>query len=237
MQILLTFTLLLLVVCEVGAQSRLLDKVQVFDAPNGKSVMIDKAAGVSSNQELIFPSAAGVSGQVLSISSISGSTVTLGWSTESVSTASLSERLTGDQQTAQASTPTGLVVAVGANKKYRIAGVVRGNRVNTGASPDDGIKFTITGPSNTSKVSISVRCYDCAAGTTGVPTQVDAATTTVSTANINPANFNTFAYGIEGLVLTGSSSGNISVILDDNGAGANDVLIAENSYIVVTEIN
>lgn len=237
MRLLLTFTLLALVVCEVGAQTRLIDKVQVFDAPNGKSVMIDKAASVSSNQELVFPSAAGVAGQVLSISSVSGSTVTLGWNTESITTASLSDRIAADQQTTQANTPVGLVVAVGANKKYRIAGVIRGNRVNSGASPDDGVKFTLTGPSNTSKVSISVRCYDCADGTTGVPTQADAATTTVTTAAINPANYNTFAYGIEGLILTGSSSGNVSVILDDNGTGTNDVLIAENSYIVVTEIN
>jgi hypothetical protein len=240
-KLLFVIALLSLMAAGLQAQTRLVDKVQVFDAPNGKSVMIDKATGLSSNQKLEFPVAAGSAGQVLSVSSVSGSTLTLGWNTEAVTTASLSDRLTTDQQVAVASTPTGLVVSVGANKKYRVAGVIRGNRINSG-TPSDGIKFTISGPTNTTKVSISVRCYNCSANTSGVPTQADAGATTVTTGAIDPAgsgssDYTTFAYGIEGLVLTGSTAGNVSVILDDNGSGDNDVFIAENSYLVVTEIN
>lgn len=230
--------IVLMCFCLVGvhAQTQLVDNVLIIDAPSGKSVRIDKASGLSSNQELIFPSAAGSVGQVLSISSVASNTITLGWNTEAVTTASLSDRLAADQQTAQSSTPTGLVVAVGANKKYRVAGVVRGNRVNSGA-PNDGIKFTMTGPTNTTKVSISVRCYDCTGTPTGVPTQVDASAATVSTSAIDPDGYTTFAYGIEGLIITGATAGNVSIVLDDNGSGDNDVLIAENSYIAVTEIN
>lgn len=241
LRVILCTAALLLCSNVLGAQTRLVDKVQVFDAPNGKSVMIDKATGLSSNQKLEFPTAAGTAGQVLSVSSVSGNTLTLGWNTEAVTTASLSDRLTADQTVAKASTPTGLVIAVGASKKYRVAGVIRGNRINSG-TPSDGIKFTITGPTNTTKVSISVRCYDCSANTSGVPTQADAGATTVTTGAIDPAgsgssDYTTFAYGIEGLILTGATAGNVSVILDDNGSGDNDVFIAENSYLVVTEIN
>jgi hypothetical protein len=95
----------------------------------------------------------------------------------------------------------------------------------------------MTGPTNTTKVSISVRCYDCTGTPTGVPTQVDASAATVSTSAIDPDGYTTFAYGIEGLIITGATAGNVSIILDDNGSGDNDVLIAENSYIAVTEIN
>lgn len=225
------------------AQTRLLDKIIVFDAPSGKSLLLDKPSSLSSNQELKMPDVAGTAGQALTISSVSGNTVTLGWSTEAVSTATLSKRLSSDETTAQNATPTGLVLAVGANKKYRVAGVVRGNRVNsTTASSADKIVFTITGPSGTSYVSISVRCYNCAASTTGVPTYNSASSTTVSTSAIDPAgsgtlNYTTFAYGVEGLILTGSSSGSVSILIDDDGTGDSSVFIAADSYLVLTEIN
>jgi hypothetical protein len=221
------------------SQTRLLDNIQVYDATTNKSVKLSKPSGITDNQELVFPSSAGTVGQVLTITAKSGNTLTLGWSTESVSTVTASDRVTGGDQ--DASAPAGLSVSVAANAKYSYSGVIVVNRNNTGATPySDNLILSVTGPTNTARVTIAVRCFDCPGSTTGVPAYASAATTTVSTGAIDPAGpppeyYTPIALAFEGVVETGASTGNIIVTAAQSG-GVNNVVVKENSYIVITEL-
>ena len=237
----LLFVLPLLLVTVVGlqAQTRLLDNIQVYDATTNKSVKLSKPSGITDNQELVFPSSAGTVGQVLTITAKSGSTLTLGWSTEAVSTVTSSDRITGGNQDAAA--PAGLSVSVAANKKYQFSGVIVCNRSTSCSSCSDNFIVTVSGPTNTSKVTLSVQCFDCPGSTTGEPTYVEASSSTTSTAAINPAGappeyYTAMPFYVEGVVSTGSSSGNIIVKVEQSG-GDNNVVISENSYITVTGLD
>lgn len=240
LRIILCTAALLLCSNGLGAQTRLLDNIQVYDATTNKSVKLSKPSGITDNQELVFPSSAGTVGQVLTITAKSGSTLTLDWSTEAVSTVTSSDRITGGNQ--DASAPAGLSVSVAANKKYQYSGVIVCNRKSTGGTTySDNFIVTVSGPANTSKVTLSVQCYDCPGFTTGVPTYAEASSTTTSTAAINPAGappeyYTAVPLYVEGVVSTGSSSGNIIVKVEQSG-GDNNVVISENSYITVTRLD
>lgn len=239
MRLLFTISLALLLAIGASAQTRLLDNIQVYDATSNKTVRLSKPSGITDNQELVFPSSAGTVGQVLTITAKSGNTLTLGWSTESVSTITASDRLTSDQD---ATAPAGLSVGVAANKKYQYSGVIVCNRKSTGGTTySDNFIVTVTGPTNTSKVTLSVQCFDCPGSTTGVPTYVQASSTSTSTAAINPAGappeyYTAVSLYVEGVVSTGSSSGNITIKVEQSG-GDNNVVISQNSYITVTGLD
>lgn len=239
-----TIIIVMFVLCPVlvMSQTQLFNDIQVYDKTSGKSVVLTKPTGLTATRRMNFPVSAGTVGQVLTIESVSGTTVNLKWSTESVNTSTLSDRLTADESVTTAGAATGLVAPAGASKKYRVAGIIRGNRVNAGVSPSDKLIVTLTGPTNSTFASLSIRCYDCSANTTGVPTNVTASSNTVSTTTIDPAgtgssDYTTFAYGVEGIVIVSTTAGNITVILDDDGSGSNNISIAKNSYIVLTEID
>jgi hypothetical protein len=51
------------------------------------------------------------------------------------------------------------------------------------------------------------------------------------------ADYNVYAYAVEGIVHTGSTSGNVTISVDDNGSGSNDVKVGSESYVILTEIN
>lgn len=219
------------------AQTQLIDNVRLTDRSNSKSVTLTKPSGITSGQLLNFPTAVGTANQVLTISSVSGNTANLGWTTPSSSSTTTSNRSTSDETTTAANTPTGLVVSASANKNYRITGVIRGNR----ASTDDRLVVKVVGPTNTSKVALALRCFDCATNTTGVPAYKSAAATSLTSDAIDPAgsgatNFTAFAYGIDGLIKLGSTAGDVSVYFDDGGYGSSDVTLKADSYILLTEI-
>lgn len=231
-----------ILVCS-SAQTRLLDNIQVYDATTNKSVKLSKPSGITETQELVFPSTAGTVGQVLTITGKSGSTLTLGWSTEAVSTATFSDRLTSDQD---ATSPAGLVVTVAANKKYQFSGVLIGHRNNVagGSTASDNVKVSVTGPPGSSRVSISVRCFDCPGGTVGIPTYAGASSNTVATGALDPAGpspgnpeyYTACAYAVEGVVETGANTGTITVKMEQS-TGDYRVVIKQNSYIVVTGLD
>lgn len=227
----------------VVAQTIILDNAKVVDKSTGKQVRLSKPASLSSDQSINFPSTPGTQGQVMAISSVAGSTLNLGWTTASVSTATLSKRVASALTSAPSQNPPdGLSVSVGANKKYRVAGIIRCGRVDDNASKSEGIKFTISGPSGSTYVAISVMCYDCPVVTgDGVPTHKNDASATATTATINPDaatdSYAMFAYGVEGVVHVGSSDGTLKISVDDDGSGSNSVKIESESFIVLTEVN
>lgn len=222
----------------VHAQTQLIDNLRLVDRTTTKSVTVSKPASLSSGQTLNFPTAVGSANQILSITSVSGTTVNLGWTTPSASSSTTSNRSTTDETVAVGSTPTGLSVSASANKNYRLTGVIRGNRVTGGNS--DKLVIYVSGPTGTTHVSVAVRCFNCPTGTTGVPSYTSAATDNLTTGLINPAggtdNMNPFAYGLDGLVKTGGNTGNVKVYFDDGGDGTADVTLKADSYILLTEI-
>jgi hypothetical protein len=237
-----SFVLLAGASIHVQAQTFLLDNVEFFDTSTGKKVKASKPSGITQEQQIIFPNSVGTTGQLLSISSVSGDAMTLGWQTVSVGSAASSDRLASAETVTTAGTATGLAVNVAANKIYRVEGMVLAKRVDPGSgSPSDNVKFTLSGPANTSRVSISVRCYDCTSPT-GVPTNAKASSTSVSTGAIDPnsttSDFTVHTYGIEGVVHVGATDGTLRLIVDDTGdASTNDIEMAAESYIVLTEID
>lgn len=226
----------------VNAQTFLLDNVEFFDAATGKKVKASKPAGITQEQQIIFPSTVGTTGQLLSVVSVTGGAMTLGWQTVAVGSAAMSDRRTSTETVTTTGTATGVAANVVANKVYRVEGIIIAKRVNPGSgSPSDNLKFTITGPTNTTRVSLSVRCYDCTSPT-GVPTNAKASSTTASTGAIDPnsttSDFAARTYGIEGVVHTGATDGTLRIIVDDTGdASTNDIEMAAESYIVLTEID
>lgn len=91
--------------------------------------------------------------------SVTGGAMTLGWQTVAVGSAAMSDRRTSTETVTTTGTATGVAANVAANKVYRVEGIIIAKRVNPGSgSPSDNLKFTITGPTNTTRVSLSVRC-------------------------------------------------------------------------------
>lgn len=226
----------------MNAQTFMLDNIEFLDAATGKKVKASKPSGITQEQQIIFPSTVGTTGQLLSVSSVSSGAMTLGWQTLAVGSAAMSDRRTSTETVTTTGTATGVAANVAANKVYRVEGIILANRVDPGSgSPSDNLKFTITGPTNTTRVSLSVRCYDCTSAT-GVPTNAKASSTTASTGAIDPNStttvFTTRTYGIEGVVHTGATDGTVRIIVDDTGdASTNDIEMAAESYIVLTEID
>jgi hypothetical protein len=217
------------ITCAVTAQTLILDNMEVRDATTNKAVRVAKPATITDNQSLVFPSAVGTVGQVLTITAKSGNTLTLGWSTESVSTVTASDRIS----TADQSDGSGLSVTVKANRKYSYTGLIRGNRENSGGSPSDNFVLSIAGPSGSTKVTINARCYDCTAFD-GDDFKKDG-DAYVATAIINPPDYNTYSFFVEGMIITGASDGNLIVKMEKS-TGTNDIIVKEHSYIVVTEL-
>lgn len=226
----------------MNAQTFMLDNLEFLDAATGKKVKASKPSGVTQEQQIIFPSTVGTTGQLLSVVSVTGGAMTLGWQTVAVGSAAMSDRRTSTETVTTTGTATGVAANVAANKVYRVEGIIIANRVDPGSgSPSDNLKFTITGPSNTTRVSLSVRCYNCTSPT-GVPTNAKASSTTASTGAIDPnsttSDFTARTYGIEGVVHTGATDGTVRIIVDDTGdASTNDIEMAAESYIVLTEID
>ena len=136
------------------AQTQLIDDLQLVDRSTTKSIVVSKPSSLSSGQTINFPTAIGSANQVLSISSVAGNTVNLGWVTPSAGSSTTSNRSTTDETVATGATPTGLSISASASKSYRVTGVLRGNRASGGDS--DKLVVYMSGPTGTTHVSESV---------------------------------------------------------------------------------
>ncbi|MEN9282462.1 MAG: hypothetical protein RL594_1397 [Bacteroidota bacterium] len=224
------------------AQVYLLTKAELIDRSTRNFVSIEQPAAASSSVRLIFPTAAGAVNDALFVKSVSGTDVTLDWAATSSSTSTtLSSRITADQTTTAIATPTaGVSVAISANKAYRWFALFRCNRVAGAGS--DNFRTRITVPTGTSFMSMGVRST-CITTSTGVPLYTSATTgTQLTSTDINPAGAtndvgNARCYYAEGLVITGSSSGNIQLqVIQDSGASAGNLTIYTNGNLIVQEI-
>ncbi len=222
----------------LSAQTQLIDNLRLVDRTTTRSIVVTKPSGITNGQTINFPTAVGSANQILSITSVAGNTVTLGWTTPSAASSTTSNRNTADETVGTGATPTGLTISASANKNYRLIGVMRGNRASGGDS--DKLAVYLSGPTGTTHVSVAIRCFNCPTGTTGVPAYTSSASASLTSALINPAgvtaNTTAFAYGIDGLVKTGGNSGNVTVYFDDGGDGTANITLKADSYILLTEI-
>lgn len=221
---------LILCLCTVQmlSQQQTVDKVRIARPGTTKSITIQESSTLSASQGFILPATAGVVGNFLGISSVSGNDQTLSWQTVTASAAQNSDRSIDNDTTTQ------LIVAVDANKSYRVAAFLDMNM--TGAAANDNITPTLSGPANTSYVNYGIRCVDCDnATTTGSPAFASGTTSASIVTAINPdgatdTRGSSRAYILEGLVITGSSAGDVWITL---GAGSK---IRLESHMVLTEI-
>jgi hypothetical protein len=222
------------------AQTHLLEKVRLNDATTSKGITIDKPSGMSSGQELNFPSSAGAVDQVLGISNVTGTSIDMGWTSAGASSTTTSDRLSSVETVTFGDTATGATVSASANKNYRVSGVLRGNRLNSGGSPSDNLSVMLLGPVNTTYTMIGIRCTGCPAGTTGLPTALGASGASVTTSVFNPAgatdNFAPVTICFEGLIKIGNTPGSVSVSFVDDGSGSNGLEMLSNSYLLLTEV-
>lgn len=218
------------------SQNQMVDKVILTDRTNSKSITINKPSSLSSGLRLIFPSSAGAANQVLAISAVAGTDVTLGWVTMSSGTSTTSKRLTAaDQVVTPPAVPTGLVKSVSANTTYRVVATVRCHRTSSGGGSSDNIKFKLSGPTGSSFVSLAVRCLDDASTS---PTYTSASSDNVTTGAIDPPDYNAHSYSVDGLVVTGGSAGNVTLTVVDGASPAttNTLTIIQHSNLVLREI-
>lgn len=237
--------------CVSVGQTYLFDRIQLYDATTNKVVEIAKPSNISATQNIILPSNLPTRGQILSIQSVSGNDVTLGWATAAIGTVPPSDRLTADQD---ALAPSGLNISVAADKSYSYRGILLVNRKNVATgTPSDNFAIKITGPSNTIDTHINARCLNCPANTTPVPgyntgnnpvfTLKKVVGTTATTVNFDPAgtgsaNYSMCAIAIEGDVTVGSTAGvfNVTVTRGETPVGDNNVVLSAQSYMVLREI-
>jgi len=224
----------ILVGTQAGAQNQMVDKVNLVDRSNSKYIQLNKPSSLSSGLKLIFPASAGAADQVLAISGIAASDVTLGWVTMSAGSSTTSDRLTATQTVTPPTEPTGLVIAADANKIYRVVATIRGSR-NTGTGGSDLIMFKLSGPAGSTFVSLGVRCIDKAGIT---PSFASAATDNVTSSAIDPPDYGDYTYSIDGLVIVGGTSGNVTLKMIDGASPAttNTLEMLQHSNMVLREI-
>lgn len=211
-------------------QAYLFDRVQLYDQTTNTTVMVAKPDNIATSQSIIMPTTVPTPGQLLSISSVSGSTLNLGWTTAAVGTKPPSNRLTTAQD---AASPAGLSVSVGANKKYTFYAMLLVNRKSSGS---DNIAFSITGPAS-ADLEAAVRCYNCSAGTTNIATYTTSVTP-LTTPTIDPSgdDYTQRAYSIQGRIVTSSTAGSLVITATNAGANTNNVIIGAQSYVLTLEI-
>lgn len=215
------------------SQTYLYDRIQVTNELSTSTVEVSKPASVTSNQSIVFPSTLPSPGNILVISSVSGSTINLGWGTPSIGTKPPSDRV----RTAQdAAAPTGLRTAVSASKTYQVRGLLIVNRKNV-VGGSDNLAITLTGPSGSTDADLVVRCYNCPSGTTGVPS-FSTGTSSCTTTTIDPTgtDFSELVLSIEGRLVVGGTSGTLTITATNASVGTNNVVLGAQSCIVITEV-
>jgi hypothetical protein len=222
------------------AQTKVVNKLRVVNRTTKAVVTIEAASTLSASQTFTFPVSAGTAGQLMTTSSSGSGNNPMQWTTAGTSASALSERKTANVDYAPAVTDSALIVAVEANKSYRIEGLLHLGRLSDNTPQSDNLKITVEAPTGTTRLLYGVRCYDCPAGTTGVPLRASG-TTAVTSGTIDPAgvtdDYTTRVYSIEGIVDTGSTAGFVTLTIIDPATSSNSLRIGAQSAIVLTEVD
>lgn len=245
-----TFVFMLFVVVAIGStealgqNAYLMNMIQLVDRTTSNYLTLEQSSDASSQVNIIFPTRAGAVNEALYVTTIQNGIVTLDWTSVSdANSMSNSARLAANQVTTNVNTPTeGINVAVFANRAYRFSGIFRAGR-STAVGGSDNFRVRITVPTNSTYMSLAVRAT-CRTDATGVPNFAAATSgTTVTSGDINPAGGtddtpNLRCYYFEGIVVTGSSTGNITfqVVGESAGTTTNQLTLGANANLTVQEI-
>lgn len=234
------------------AQTHLLGPARMIDKTTQRSISLSQPSGLSSSVKLIFPTTPGSVGDALYASSTSGNDVSLAWArTVDVTSGAGTARLSASQTTTAIGTPTsGLSISLSGNRVYRFEATIGANRDEPGGAAStkvDVFRIRVTPPTGSSYCAAGIWAItqNTTTATVGVPSfgsnQSDAA---IVTGNIDPAgsgtkDYTTYVYRVEGIVVVGASSGNLTIqLLQETPAGSqtNNLTLVQESNIVAREI-
>lgn len=222
-----------------SAQTKVVNKIRLVNPSNGAVVIIEAPSGLSETQRFTFPVSTGAAGQLMTTSSSGSGNNPMQWATAGASATALSDRKPTTINFPDGA-DTALIVAVEANKSYRIAGLLQVGRISDNTPTSDNLQVKVTAPTGSTRLLYGLRCYDCPAGTTGVPLSASG-TTDATSGTINPAgatdDYTTRAYSLEGIIDTGSTAGYVTLTLLDPATSSNSLTMGSQSYIVLTEVD
>lgn len=234
---------------DAASQIIMADEIRI-QSSTGKTITIQEPSGLTNNVIVNLPSTTATLGQAFTISSVSGSQSNLVWQTSAKNFTNLASRLGALTNTNQGVIPaTRCSVTVDANRTYRVQGWMLGGRQGTNTTPDDGVKISASLPSvpagSSNAIQINIRCFDCPAPSSSLPAVVfpsGADVTSVTSAVLDPNTTVTnangpFAYQIDGIIQTGSTSGTFIIWLTDSGIGTLGSFMNADSFVVLTELN
>ncbi len=232
--------LLLCVPALAPAQIKVVNKLRIVNNSTNAVVTLEAPSALSENQTFTFPVAAGSVGQVMTTSSSGGGLNPMQWTSIGSSATALSERKGADVDYLPSVTDSALIVAVESNKSYRVAGLLHLGRLNDN-TPSDNFQVKVTAPTGSTRLLYGLRCFDCPAGTTGVPS-VSSGTTIVTSGTIDPAgssndDYTTRVYSIEGILDTGSTDGFVTLSIIEPASATNTLRIGVQSALVLTEVD
>lgn len=232
-------TMIVALICVATAHAQQDAEMELRLVRTANQTSTTVSTGATAAQTIVLPAAAAsAAGKGLKITAVSGETMTLDWDTPSASLVGTSAQLAADAEDVTAYS-SGPVIAVVANKKYRIVGFFRMKRGTSGSNDDFYLRLNT--PATTTYKYV-VECYDCPANTSINPRFVGgttAATGTLATDVIavdpagDMAGF-TYQYRIEGVLLV-STSGNVRLTFNKIGASGNVVMLA-GSFWALQEI-
>lgn len=231
----------------VFSQTYLISAAKLVDRTTRQSITLTQPSTQTSAVRLIFPPVAGAANQALYVSSVSGNDVTLSWSNTSSATSTTSSARVTTAQTGS-TTPAGLTVTgLAANRAYRYLAAISINR----AANNDNFRITVTAPTGTTFLSMGIRAgtYATTGGaspapitTGGLPFYTSTTSATSLTSNdINPngatLDVSAYWYIVEGIVVAGSSAGDVTVTaIREATPTADNVNINLDSNLSVSEI-
>lgn len=232
-----------LVLTVIGApclqsQTTLMSGLKLVDRSSGKNYEWQVNTSATANMGFVFPSSAGTAGQVIQISSVTGTNGNLGWTTPVAAASGSSARLATDTADATAWS-TGPQIAVTTGKKYRVVGEFMIKR-GTALTDADDFQIRLANPDASTYVACAIECLDCPSGTTGVPQYLEDTGSNSDFAVIDPAGATkkggqVYHYRIEGIFKPGAT-GNVRLTFNKNG-GAPTTYMMANSYWALIEIN
>ncbi len=223
-----------------SAQTKVVNKIRLVNPSSGAVVIIEAPSGLSETQRFTFPVSTGAAGQLMTTSSSGSGNNPMQWATPGASATALSDRKPTTINFPDGA-DTALIVAVEANKSYRVEGLLQIGRSADNTPASDNLQVKLTAPTGSTRLLYGLRCYDCPAGTTGVPLRASG-TTTATSGTIDPAgattdDYTTRVYSIEGVIDVGSTAGYAVLTLVNPDPVSNSLTIGAQTYIVLTEID
>lgn len=234
---LMAFAMIMAAPSTTWSQTTLMTGLKLVDRSSSKNYEWKVNSSATGNIGFTFPSSPGTVGQVVRISSVSGTDATIGWTTPVAVATGTSARMATDVDDLT-SWSTGPLISVSPNKQYRVVGEFAIKRGTTGGNDDFKIRLASDDAGTT--VACAIECLDCPAGTTGVPQYVSGTNSNIDFTTIDP-NGNmegiVYHYRIEGLFKT-DAAGVTQVRLTFNKVGGSETTtMMANSYWALIEIN